>query len=59
MEQCGWCTDKFGITWQIVPTVLNEMLSDLDPARVGRVTSAFMQMKKFDITKLKEAYEGK
>ncbi len=58
-EQCGWCTDKFGITWQIVPAVLNEYLSDSDSEKVERVTSAFMQMKKFDIAKLKQAYEGK
>ncbi len=58
-EQCGWCKDKFGITWQIVPTVLNEYLSDANSAKVERVTKAFMQMKKFDIAKLKEAYEGK
>jgi predicted 3-demethylubiquinone-9 3-methyltransferase (glyoxalase superfamily) len=58
-EQCGWCTDKFGITWQIVPTLLNELLSDSDTAKVERVTKAFMQMKKFDIAKLKEAAEGK
>jgi len=58
-EQCGWCKDKFGITWQIVPTVLNELLSDSDSAKVGRVTKAFMQMKKFDIAELKKAYEGK
>ena len=58
-EQCGWCKDKFGVTWQIVPTGLNEMLSDSDPVRVGRVTSCFMQMKKFDIAELKKAYEGK
>ncbi len=58
-EQCGWCKDKFGVTWQIVPTVLNEYLSDSDSAKVERVTQAFMQMKKFDILKLKEVYEGK
>jgi predicted 3-demethylubiquinone-9 3-methyltransferase (glyoxalase superfamily) len=58
-EQCGWCVDKFGVTWQIVPTVLNEFLSDSDSERVNRVTSCFMQMKKFDIAKLKEAYQGK
>lgn len=55
-EQCGWCKDKFGITWQIVPKDLNKMLSSSDSAKVERVTKAFMQMKKFDISKLKEAY---
>lgn len=58
-EQCGWCRDKFGITWQIVPADLNKMLSDADAEKVERVTKAFMQMKKFNIAKLKEAYEGK
>lgn len=58
MEQCGWCTDKFGITWQIVPKVLNEYLADSDPTKVGRVTKAFMQMKKFDIAELTKAYDG-
>lgn len=57
-EQCGWCTDKFGVTWQIVPAVLNEMLSDPDKAKVERVTAAFLQMKKFDIGALQEAYRG-
>lgn len=52
-EQCGWCTDKFGITWQIVPTILGELLSD--PKKSEQVTKAFLQMKKFDISKLKEA----
>lgn len=55
-EQCGWCKDKFGVTWQIVPKILNNYLGDPDPQKVNRVTSAFMQMKKFDIAKLKEAY---
>lgn len=57
-EQCGWLKDKYGITWQIVPTVLGKMLSDPDKAKVERVTGAFLQMKKFDIQKLKQAYEG-
>lgn len=58
-EQCGWCKDKFGVTWQIVPTVLNEMLKDPDSKKVERVTAAFLQMKKFDIVALKKAFEGK
>src|SRR6185437_11014231 len=58
-EQCGWCKDKFGVTWQIVPSVLNDMLSDPDHKKVERVTACFLQMKKFDISKLKKAYEGK
>jgi predicted 3-demethylubiquinone-9 3-methyltransferase (glyoxalase superfamily) len=43
-ERCGWLTDRFGISWQIVPTVLGEMLRDADPARAGRVMQALMQM---------------
>ena len=58
-EQCGWCKDKFGITWQIIPANLTKYLSDSDSQRVERVTKAFMQMKKFDIAELKKAYEGK
>ncbi len=57
-EQCGWCKDKFGVTWQIVPNVLREMLSDSDKDKVERVTTCFMQMKKFDISELQKAYEG-
>lgn len=58
-EQCGWCVDKFGVTWQIVPNVLNEFLSDPDQKKVERVTACFLQMKKFDIAELKKAYAGK
>lgn len=57
-EQCGWCKDKFGITWQIVPVVLNEMLSDPDQTKVEKVTQAFLKMKKFDVAALKKAYKG-
>lgn len=52
-SQCGWLKDKFGVSWQITPSILSELLSD--PARAGRVTNAFMQMKKFDIEKLLQA----
>jgi predicted 3-demethylubiquinone-9 3-methyltransferase (glyoxalase superfamily) len=45
-EQCGWLTDRFGVSWQVVPTVLGEMLRDADPARAGRVMQALMQMTK-------------
>jgi predicted 3-demethylubiquinone-9 3-methyltransferase (glyoxalase superfamily) len=51
--QCGWLKDKFGLSWQIIPSVLPQLLSD--PARAGRVTAAFLQMKKFDIEKLNQA----
>jgi predicted 3-demethylubiquinone-9 3-methyltransferase (glyoxalase superfamily) len=52
-SQCGWLKDKFGVSWQIIPSILPKLMSD--PARAGRVTNAFMQMKKFDIEKLKQA----
>ena len=56
---CGWLKDKFGLSWQVVPTVLMEMLMDPDSEKSQRVTKAFLQMKKFDIEALKRAYEGK
>jgi predicted 3-demethylubiquinone-9 3-methyltransferase (glyoxalase superfamily) len=52
-SQCGWLKDKYGLSWQIIPTILSELLSD--PSRAGRVTKAFLQMKKFDIDILKKA----
>lgn len=57
-EQCGWCKDKFGVTWQVVPKVLGEMLSDNDQVKVERVIACFMKMKKFDIAELEKAYKG-
>ncbi len=51
--QCGWLKDKFGISWQIIPSVLPELLND--PSKAGKVTNAFLQMKKFEIAKLLEA----
>ena len=56
-EQCGWLKDKYGLSWQIVPTVLDRMMRDQDPQRVARVTQAFLQMKKFDVAKLEEAFK--
>src|SRR5882757_1067888 len=55
-EQCGWLKDKFGLSWQIVPTAMDEMLQDKNEAALARVTEAFLKMKKFDIAKLKDAY---
>lgn len=55
---CGWLKDPFGVSWQVVPTVLQKLLSDPDPAKTKRVTHAFLQMKKFDIGALQRAYEG-
>jgi predicted 3-demethylubiquinone-9 3-methyltransferase (glyoxalase superfamily) len=57
--QCGWLKDKFGLSWQIVPTVLGELLSDKDAAKSQRVMSAMLKMVKLDIKKLKQAYKGK
>lgn len=58
-EQCGWLKDKYGLSWQIVPTIMEEMLKDKDKEKIARVTEAFLKMKKFDIKELKKAYEGK
>lgn len=55
-EQCGWCKDKYGLSWQITPVTMNEMLSKGSPEQVRRVTEAFMKMKKLDLKKLEEAY---
>jgi len=57
-NQCGWLRDRFGVSWQIIPTVLGEMLGDKDPAKSARVMKAMLQMVKIDIAKLKEAYNG-
>ena len=54
----GWLKDKFGLFWQVVPTTLIEMVTDKDPVKVQRVTKAFLQMKKFDISALRRAFEG-
>jgi predicted 3-demethylubiquinone-9 3-methyltransferase (glyoxalase superfamily) len=57
-NRCGWLKDKFGLSWQIVPTALQEMVDAKDPARSDRVMQALMQMDKLDVAKLKQAYEG-
>ena len=57
-EQCGWLKDRYGLSWQIVPTVLGEMLQDKDPEKAKRVMEAMLQMRKIDIGALKRAYEG-
>ena len=58
-EQCGWLKDKYGLSWQVIPTILEEMLGHKDKKRVARVTEAFLKMKKFDIEALKRAFDGK
>ena len=57
-SQCGWLKDKFGLSWQVVPTQLTKMLNDKDPAKAQRVMAAVMQMSKLDIAALRAAYEG-
>ncbi len=57
--QCGWLTDKYGLSWQIVPTVLGELLSDKDAAKAQRVMQAMLKMVKLDIKKLKQAAKQK
>jgi predicted 3-demethylubiquinone-9 3-methyltransferase (glyoxalase superfamily) len=57
-QQCGWLKDKFGLSWQVVPTVLLKMLMDPDPAKSKRAMNAMLQMKKFDIATLERAYAG-
>jgi predicted 3-demethylubiquinone-9 3-methyltransferase (glyoxalase superfamily) len=59
IQQCGWLTDKFGVTWQIVPRVLRPMLQDKDAAKSQRVMEAMMKMIKLDIAALTQAYEGR
>ena len=56
--QCGWLKDRYGVSWQIVPTVLPEMLQDKDPEKARRVMAAMLKMTKIDIASLKHAYEG-
>ncbi|MEX2393517.1 MAG: VOC family protein, partial [Actinomycetota bacterium] len=57
-EQCGWLKDRFGVSWQIVPSALDKMMQS-DEATLARVTQAFLQMKKFDLGKLEDAYAGR
>jgi len=57
-EQCGWLRDRYGLSWQIVPKALGQMMADRDPARAKRVAEAMMKMVKLDIAELKRAYEA-
>lgn len=57
-EQCGWLKDKFGVSWQITPEVLDELMGSKDPEQVKRVTESFLKMKKFDIAELERAAKG-
>ena len=58
-SRCGWLKDKFGVSWQIIPSVLGEMLGDKDPEKAGRVMQAMLKMNKIDIKGLKDAYDQK
>jgi predicted 3-demethylubiquinone-9 3-methyltransferase (glyoxalase superfamily) len=57
--RCGWLKDRFGVSWQIVPNALGRMMSDPDPARSQRVVQAFLQMGKFDLRRLQNAFDGR
>ena len=56
-DRCGWLKDKYGLSWQIVPTILGRLMQDKDPKKSQRVMTAVMQMDKLDIARLKHAYE--
>lgn len=58
-EQCGWLKDKYGVSWQVSPKEMNSMMEKGSPEQIDRVTQAFLKMKKFDLEKLREAFEGK
>jgi predicted 3-demethylubiquinone-9 3-methyltransferase (glyoxalase superfamily) len=58
-SQCGWLKDKFGLSWQITPTVMTTYMSDPDPVRRDRAMAAMLTMRKFDLAAIKRAYEGK
>jgi predicted 3-demethylubiquinone-9 3-methyltransferase (glyoxalase superfamily) len=57
-SMCGWLKDKYGLSWQIIPTALGEMLGDPDPEKAGRVMQAMLKMNKIDIQELQQAYDG-
>jgi len=57
-SRCGWLKDKYGLSWQVIPSALNRLMSDKDAAKAGRVMQAMMQMSKIEIKKLEEAYAG-
>ena len=58
IQQCGWLKDKFGVSWQIIPSALPKLLGDPDRANASRVMQAMLQMKKIDVAKLQQAYDG-
>lgn len=58
-SRCGWLKDKYGLSWQIIPSALGEMLQDKDAVKAKRVMDAMLQMSKIDISRLQQAYDGK
>ena len=58
-SMCGWLKDKYGLSWQIIPPILGELIGGNDPEKAGRAMQAMLQMKKIEIDKLKQGYEGK
>jgi predicted 3-demethylubiquinone-9 3-methyltransferase (glyoxalase superfamily) len=58
-SQCGWLKDRYGLSWQIIPRALGEMIGDKDPAKAKRAMEAMLQMKKIDVAGLKRAYDGR
>jgi len=57
-EQCGWLKDRFGLSWQVAPSAMDEMLQNGTSEQIARLTQAFLKMKKFDLAELKTAYQG-
>ena len=57
-EQCGWCKDRFGVSWQVSPIVLDEVMTSDDQAAIDRVTQAFLPMKKLDVAAIEKAAKG-
>lgn len=57
-EQCGWLKDKYGLSWQVVPTGMDDMMKNGSKEQIARITQAFLKMKKFDLAKLRQAYDG-
>jgi predicted 3-demethylubiquinone-9 3-methyltransferase (glyoxalase superfamily) len=58
-EQCGWCKDQFGVSWQITPTIMDEMMQSGTEEQIARLTQAFLPMKKFDIAALQKAFDAR
>jgi predicted 3-demethylubiquinone-9 3-methyltransferase (glyoxalase superfamily) len=57
-QRCGWLKDKFGVSWQIIPSALPKLMGDPDRAKANRVMQAMLQMKKIEVAKLQQAYDG-